>query len=788
MFASTPTHINGAPEILHATQQSAPRSWNNLRRWIIQKSQNNGGQRGEEQFRTRAMNTTDHHTTHNNVPEQPRRGHPAAATVLKHTAIFLAFSIPIVILVLVIKVPTWYAFEAEHWISKSFTHCNFNGEFTPLDKPTLGLWDPSGFFYINVSWGKMAFSTAKFIDIAWDIVVGRGGQALLALTTFKVSSQYLALTMREAPVSYNTFESLAFVPPTIVRTIRLAGDVLTHRGWRARLIIVWIILSSLFVLSFSSWITAMSGYSSNIEAVMPNYDNDSVMWSNFAVVQFAINDAERIGHPGPLFITMGETCAAEGFVDDDDDNNSGNYDETSSTEKHRRRDNDDRGESERVDGSENIPWEYVPANCTSFWRTVQYVSTYGLGGNNETETTITLNGTIHNISAPALDIITSYSSDALSTLTTYLTTFSESSPPARGLPGSVSQLTDNTFWVYDDETYPFSYVRDNAACQYSKWHNWGFSFLFLFIASLLLALWSVGTYALWLYVHLHTPCDQSPSQNSVPGLYRSSFTLVEAMKRDVGSGAVTSAMKERDVRDLVRRRQGRVIHGVGNIDDHSPRTLSEPEKHVSAAPSTSSPTTQYTSRGWNGFRTWLSPSSRTRSRHMVGLETPANSVFSHSNSTYSSASQHPILQSPATPGRTMTMTSRISSLASPFADAPPEFGFSAAEESSILDTSQIVSAGAGPVSGIPDSGPTTGRMRPKLSISRAIRSSTLSSAPHSATLLSAASLTGKWATSPIPITPSEDSMSTISPVREHEEGRREGDDDAVRWQNDLGDD
>lgn len=229
MFASEQTRVNGAPEILDGVQHSAPRSWNNLRGWSLPKSQTNAAHHEQERSGTRSTNTTAIHddTTHQNVAGQPRRRHLFAVPALQHIAIFLAFSIPVVLLALIVNVPTWYAFEAEHWDSSSFTHCNFNGEFTLRDKPTIGLWDSAGFFYITVSWGKMAFSTAKFIDIVWDIVVGRGGQALLAFITFKVSSQYLALAMREAPVSYNTFESLAFVPPTVVRTSRLARDLLS---------------------------------------------------------------------------------------------------------------------------------------------------------------------------------------------------------------------------------------------------------------------------------------------------------------------------------------------------------------------------------------------------------------------------------------------------------------------------------------------------------------------------------------------------------------------------------
>ncbi|EXJ73209.1 uncharacterized protein A1O5_02969 [Cladophialophora psammophila CBS 110553] len=796
MFAPTQSHLDGAPEISHGAHYAAPRSWSNLRRWSAQKNQSNVA-RAQQRSSTGSTSATltDNYTGHHIGAEPSQQWQPIFLTLFKHIVVFLAFSLPIIFLALVVKIPKWYAFEADYWVSNSFTHCNFNGQFTPYDKPSISLWDPSGFFYITVSWGKMAFSTAKFIDIVWDIFVGRGGQAFLAVVTFKVSSQYLALAMREASVSYNTFESLAFVPPSLGRTGRLAADLLTNRGWRARLIMVWIVLSSLFVLSFSTLITAMSGYSSDINAVMPDYDNESILWTNFQVVQFAINDAERIGQPGPMYITVGDTCVQEGFLgddDDDDDDDGDNYDNSDSpfpNKTRHRRDNDDGANNENSSGHGKVDWDYVPANCTTFWHAVQYVSMYGLSGQNHSESNFTLNGQTHTIGAPTLNITTSYSPVALSTLTTYLTTFSESSPPAPGALDSVSQLTDFAFWLYDNETYPFSYILDNATCRYSRWHNWGFSFLFLFITSLLLALWAIGTYALWLYTYLNAPHGRVPGENTTGGIYRSSWTLVEAMRRDVGPGAVTPEMREGEIRGLVRRRPGRVIQGVGDINNRGhPQLLAESEKNPTVSPSPLAPTQRAPATRWSVLRSWLSPSPRPNHHPVNGMYSPANSVFTHAGSTFSSSSQHPILHSPAAPGRTMTMTSRMSSLASPQTDSPVTFGFSAAAEADILEGSGIVS-GVDPISGISTGTGPTGKFRPRLSLSRIIPPASPANNPRTASLLSPSSAAAaKWISSPDPMSASEEASTvSISPIREdRKEKVDEG--DAIRWKNDLGDD
>jgi hypothetical protein len=276
---------------------------------------------------------------------------------LKPFLVLLAFSLPVVALALVLQLPQWYRRHGDSW-SGGFTHCNYDGVFTLYDAPSVSLWDGSGIFYITVAWGRMAFSTAKFIDIVWDVGVGRAGQALLAYVTYRVSYGYLSMAMHEAPVSYATYESLAFVPPTVARTARLAGDLLTNRGWRARLIMAWIVASSLFVIGFSSLVTAMSGYSSNTDAVMPDHLGQTVDWPDYEVVQFTINDAWRIGEPGPVSITVGQTCVQQGLgPDDDSDSGSSSY---------RRRD-EDGGDGD----DDDEPWEYVPFNCTLFWRTVQ---------------------------------------------------------------------------------------------------------------------------------------------------------------------------------------------------------------------------------------------------------------------------------------------------------------------------------------------------------------------------------------------------------------------------------
>lgn len=330
--------------------------WNISGRWMYGKPQDEG-----ISSRWTSDEEPKDPQSKNHAYSSPILSTPMASEIAKHGFVLLAFSLPVVAFGLVLSIPQRRNVRTDYW-DNTFSHCNYNGHFTPHDQPTLSLWNMSGLLIINVAWGTMSFQAAKCIDIIWDIMIGRAGQAILAWATFKVSSQYLDLAMREAPVSYGTFEALAFVPPSLVNTAKLAADLLLCRGWRARLAILWIICNSLFVISFSSLASAMSGYNTNSEAVVADSRGQAANYADYQVVQFAINDAWRIGEPGPIFITVGDTCLEQGLVDGDDDDNTGSNQVTTAYGR--------RAQDSRAKADED-PFEYVPFNCTMFWRTVQ---------------------------------------------------------------------------------------------------------------------------------------------------------------------------------------------------------------------------------------------------------------------------------------------------------------------------------------------------------------------------------------------------------------------------------
>lgn len=110
--------------------------------------------------------------------------------------------------------------------------------------------------------------------------------------------------------------------------------------------------------------------------------------------------------------------------------------------------------------------------------------------------------------------------------------------------------TSNALWMWGGEVYNMSYVLADGECLPLMTHNWGFSFLGLFIVMLFIAVWSIGMYIMWMDAYLNSRFSRVDRDL---GTYRASWDFAEAMRRDMGDSFVTEAMSNREVKAKVRR-------------------------------------------------------------------------------------------------------------------------------------------------------------------------------------------------------------------------------------------
>ena len=93
--------------------------------------------------------------------------------------------------------------------------CYSNGSAVyELDWDESGLkqsvWDTSQFLDITLGFGSFEFGVAKGIDVGWDLIVGRGGQIILALLSYRVLSAVLLHSMETRTASLYTYTALGF--------------------------------------------------------------------------------------------------------------------------------------------------------------------------------------------------------------------------------------------------------------------------------------------------------------------------------------------------------------------------------------------------------------------------------------------------------------------------------------------------------------------------------------------------------------------------------------------------
>jgi hypothetical protein len=136
----------------------------------------------------------------------------------------------------------------------------------------------SAIFNINVAFGRLPFGTAKLIDLVWDVGFSRCGQAMLRWITYQVNTAALLRIMETHPVSYEFYLSLSLSWTTFASLVPVTRAFFTKLGFRKRLLILWLVLSIIWVAMWPIITNAMTGYiaendtlvSSKMKMVMSN--------------------------------------------------------------------------------------------------------------------------------------------------------------------------------------------------------------------------------------------------------------------------------------------------------------------------------------------------------------------------------------------------------------------------------------------------------------------------------------------------------------------------------------
>ena len=111
-----------------------------------------------------------------------------------------------------------------------------------------------------------SFTQVKVIDIAWDILVGRGGQVVLTVFSYHLFSSVVKMLMEQGEVGYDTFSAIAFNsggPSTFVTLFRHAVGWTPIPRTRHAVLAYWgMALATIYIIVVPSLLAAMTGYTS----------------------------------------------------------------------------------------------------------------------------------------------------------------------------------------------------------------------------------------------------------------------------------------------------------------------------------------------------------------------------------------------------------------------------------------------------------------------------------------------------------------------------------------------
>ncbi|KAG9748177.1 hypothetical protein KCU73_g7158, partial [Aureobasidium melanogenum] len=170
--------------------------------------------------------------------------------------------------------------------------CLPNGTATP--QTMFSVWDTSQFLDITLGFGSFQFGLAKGIDVVWDMVIGRGGQIVLALLSCRVLSAALLHSMETRAASFKSYVAIGLDRGPVFTIWASVRDLWTRRS-QEPLVLVTVMFASIYLLAFQTFVSTMTGYKP-ISTPWVHLDTDALYPAQDILrMGLILKDGSRIG-------------------------------------------------------------------------------------------------------------------------------------------------------------------------------------------------------------------------------------------------------------------------------------------------------------------------------------------------------------------------------------------------------------------------------------------------------------------------------------------------------------
>ncbi|KAH6869687.1 hypothetical protein B0T10DRAFT_523526 [Thelonectria olida] len=376
--------------------------------------------------------------------------------------------------------------------------CGLGGEFSPF-ADSYNWWAPRGFFQITLRTPEVSFAAAKAIDITWDVVIGRGGQAVLAWVSWRVFADSVTVSIATKPATYTSF-FLVFLQkePSLVSVYRISRDFIFVRGLCSTIATYFMVATMAFILGFPTFASSMTGYTTADKAYLELRDGKMYQLSNATPVAYLIRDGDRINKTVNLMlgITVHADVSKYGFF--------GNA----------KKETEWNGTIIPSPALDVEAYNLPPGGDQLFgynWsdHTGQYPfrnkenATYYISGEIYTINYIMKNASCQPIRKVRIDI-----------------------------QGALPRMKALTEWTL-------------------KKFQWGFSFIQVTLMAIFLVIWTAGIYVMWLKAHLTLRLNGHPG--TAQG-WKCLLQLAEVMEKQLkGAGIDSKALSDPELKDQIRK-------------------------------------------------------------------------------------------------------------------------------------------------------------------------------------------------------------------------------------------
>jgi hypothetical protein len=400
--------------------------------------------------------------------------------------------------------------------------CYPNGLWKEAAGATWRIMDSTYFFTPNLSFGNMTFTQVKVTDIAWDLLVGRGGQMGLAWVNWVVLNEWLVFHLERWSTSYKMYSTFALQTTSWTMLGVAAKEFLCfgEKSW-ARLFrwlaMASILISTLYVLAFPTLMAAMTGYITTYVPYVEDSNHDLIEWSNVdEIVRTVVHGGTAIGFEQDSFFVTVKDAELVQTIDH--------------CEYHRRLHSYLACLTACL-----VIAEHATANNTDIYTWSSWPRPIEKLGNDDSET----RSKVFRIDSGANWEFERTTQTLNSTLTIEVP--ASTGKPLRDLVAPQEQYY--SIGGRYGESYASSWIRSHSSCKPSETYQWGFSYIFLFMVSIFNFLWSFIMIAMWLDTRRGSRMYKSGRR---PGLLRSVLDLAAAVREELGPEA--EVLGERELR------------------------------------------------------------------------------------------------------------------------------------------------------------------------------------------------------------------------------------------------